>query len=420
MVGFSIVGDRFEAGSASGGDSAPTVGYLVSMYPAPSHTFISREVEALAELGLPVRTYSVRRGASGGSIANQAAKDERTFVIFDRGLVRTATDHVAMLMRRPLRYLSVLALALRHRGPGIRSVVWAIFHFAEAVILAAQLRRDRIDHLHNHFANSGATVGMLATRLIGIRWSLTLHGISEFDHPAGYLLPDKIARAAFVVCASYFIRAQAMRLVDPRYWSKLHIVRCAISPSSLPRRAASEPDSVLRLICVARLSAEKAHSGLFVAVQQLASKGVKFHLRLIGDGPDRARLIEEAKALELDGRCTFEGYLDEAATLCAIAESDILVLPSFMEGLPVVLVEALALNTPVVASRVAGIPELVIEGQTGLLFQPSDWSDLAAKIERLSCDPELRRRFASEGAELVQREFTHPGAAEQLKRLFCE
>ncbi|QYU66031.1 glycosyltransferase family 4 protein [Leptolyngbya sp. 15MV] len=360
----------------------------------------------------------MRRVGAGDFVSTDGEGDEDTFVILERGVIGALADLGAMLARQPLRFFSVLALALRHRAHGIRSLVWALFHFAEAAILAARLRRDGIGHLHNHFANSGATVGMLAARLNGIGWSLTLHGISEFDHPAGYLLPDKIARAEFVACASYFIRAQAMRLVDPRHWSRMHIVRCAVSPCSLPEPADHPPGDTLRIVCVARLSAEKAHSGLLAAVEQLTGEGLALHVRMIGFGPDHDRLSAEVAARGLEARCTFEGYLDEAATLRAIAESDLLVLPSFMEGLPMVLVEALALHVPVVASRVAGIPELVIEEQTGLLFQPSDWGDLAAKIERFARDPDLRRRLALAGAGIVRREFMHPEAARPLKRLF--
>ncbi len=407
-----------QEGGAGRGVDEPTIGYLVSCYPAPSHTFISREVDALAELGVPVRTYSVRRAAAGNVQPDTCAGAKETFVILGRGVAGMAIDHIATFLRHPLRYLTVLMLALRHRTQGLRPVVWALFHFVEAVILAAQLRRDGIGHLHNHFANSGATVGMLASRLNGIGWSLTLHGISEFDHPAGYLLPDKIARAEFVVCASYFVRAQAMRTIEPAHWSKMHIVRCAISPLALPTGAPQRGTGDFQIVCVARLSAEKAHSGLLAAVEQLVAEGLALHVQLIGDGPDRGRLETEVRSRGLQENCTFSGYLDEAATLRAISAADLLVLPSFMEGLPTVLVEALALGVPVVATGVAGIPELVIDEETGLLFRPSDWHDLATQIGRYASDPELRERHAMAGRKIVRDEFMHPQAAQPLKHLF--
>jgi colanic acid/amylovoran biosynthesis glycosyltransferase len=402
------------AGAGQGG-----IGYLVSQYPATSHTFIRREVEAMRALGVAVATYSVRRPAHAIDTEREARARAETFTILDLPKPRLALTALAEALRRPGRTLATLRLALAHRVPGARALLWALFHCAEALVLADRLRRDRIAHLHNHFGNAGATVGLLAARQAGIGWSLTLHGISEFDYPAGNLLAEKLAHARFAACVSYFGMAQAMRLTAPALWPKLKVVRCAIDPRDLPPPAPREPGRALRrIVCVGRLSAEKGHAGLFEALASLTPRHPDLHLTLVGDGPEEAALKARAAALGIAGQVTFAGRLHEAATLAAIADSDMLVLPSFMEGLPIVLMEAMALGVPVIASRVAGIPELVIEGETGLLFDPANWGALATAIARLAEDAALGNRLAEAARSKVAADFSYPKAAVPLAVMF--
>jgi glycosyltransferase involved in cell wall biosynthesis len=292
----------------------------------------------------------------------------------------------------------------------------SIAHFGEAILLADQLRGRKISHLHNHFANSGATVGLLASQHAGISWSFTIHGISEFDYPAGLLLPDKIAAATFVACVSYFGRAQAARVVDPRQWPKLTVVRCGIEIEKLPPRGPNTGEHV-RLIFVGRLSAEKGVAGLLEALSLMPSE-TNCTLTIVGDGPLRADLERQCVALGLRHRVAFLGRLPETETLAEIARSEVLVLPSFMEGLPIVLMEALALGVPVVASRVAGVPELVADGQTGLLFAASNWQELAGALDQLVNSPELRGRMAANGPPRIAEKFDVRASAVMLRDLF--
>jgi glycosyltransferase involved in cell wall biosynthesis len=284
------------------------------------------------------------------------------------------------------------------------------------MVLAIELRRRGIEHLHNHFANSGATVGLLASRQLGIGWSFTIHGISEFDYPAGLLLGAKVAAARFVACVSYFGRAQAYRLVESRDWHKLSIVRCGLALGELPPgEPATGPG--LRLILVGRLSPEKGIGGLLEALA-LLPEAERPRLAIVGDGPMRAELDARVEQLGLGDGVTFLGRLPEAETLAEIARSDALVLPSFMEGLPIVLMEAMALGKPVIATRVAGIPELVTDGETGLLFTPSDWTELAAKISALTNDKELWQRLGAAGPRRIAEQFDVRRSAEAIRRLF--
>lgn len=392
--------------------------YLTSQYPAASHTFIRREVEALREMGWTTDTFSVRPpGADETAGDADRFEAERTFYILKQSPLAFIGAHVSALVTQPVRYVKTFGLALGHRAPGARGMFLGIAHFAESVLLARELKKRSVTHLHNHFANSAATVGLLASRLVGIRWSFTMHGISETDYPAGLMLGRKIQAADFVACVSWFGRAQGMRLVDPEHWEKMRVVRCGLPFDRLPLKGTPNAEAK-SIICVGRLSAEKGQVGLLRTFARLRSKHSKLSLRLVGDGPDRSGLEELARELGVSDAVSFVGRLPEEEALGEIARADLLVLPSFMEGLPIVLMEAMAVGVPVVASRVAGIPELVEDGQTGLLFDPSNWDDLAVCIERFLNDEALGNALAENAKSKVAAEFDTRKSAAQLAELF--
>ena len=398
-------------------NSSVRLAYLTSQYPAASHTFIRREVEALRELGWAIDTFSVRP-PGGGEAASEADRSEadRTFYILKQSAGAFLAAHLAELFSRPGPYLRTFRLALRHRAHGGRGLLLGIAHFAESVLLARELRKRGTTHLHNHFANSAATVGLLASRLLGIHWSFTMHGISETDYPAGLMLGRKIGAADLVVCVSWFGRAQGMRLVDPREWEKMHVVRCGLPFDRIPLKSPAVGQKTI--ICVGRLSPEKGQAGLLRAFAKVRSSHPELELRLVGDGPERSALEALSEELGVSGAVTFAGRLPEEETLAEIARSDLLVLPSFMEGLPIVLMEAMAVGVPVIASRVAGIPELVEDGATGLLFTPSNWDELAFGIDRLLGDEILQATLAERAKAKVAAEFDTRDSAAELARLF--
>jgi glycosyltransferase involved in cell wall biosynthesis len=385
------------------------IAYLVSDYDAPSHTFVRREVAALRTSGIDILPFSVRRGvADSGAVPALLGRSPFAYI--------AALGWA--LASRPLLFASGWWLALRHRAPGWKALLWAQFHFVEALLLARLLRAAGATRLHNHFANSGATVGMIAAHVAQLPWSLTLHGISETDYPAGLLLADKLERASFVACASYFMRAQAMRRVAPVHWSKMTVVRCGVDVAALPPPAAHSASGTARLVFVGRLSPEKGLFGLLDALAALAASGAAFELVVVGDGPLLASSRKRVSELGLGECIRFAGGLPEAATLAEIARADVLVLPSLMEGLPVVLIEALALGRPVIASRVAGIPELIDEGRSGYMFAPSDWRELAAAVQRLLAARGDWAAMGEAGRQRVADEFLADHAAARLTRLF--
>ncbi len=393
------------------------IAYLASQYPAPSHTFIRREIAALRQAGLDIATFSIRpAGAQPACEMERAARDETQAVLGRSPFAYLAALGAAMVSR-PLRTADTFRLARRHRAPGLRALVWAVFHFVEAVLLARLLRRAGATRLHSHFANSGATVGLLAANLLDMPWSLTLHGVSETDYPAGLLLAEKVARAEFVACASWFMRAQAMRVAAPRDWRKLQIVRCGVDIAAMPAVQA-RADGPVKFVCAGRLSREKGHRGLFEAFMAMRKQVPDARLDLVGDGPLRAELGALASELGIDEAVRFHGPLSEAGTLAVIASADILVLPSFMEGLPLVIMEAMALGKPVISSGVAGIPELVRDTVNGLLVPPSHWHALAEAMVALASDRDICDRLGAVGRAAVMEEFTIDRAVRPLIALF--
>ena len=389
----------------------PTIAYLTSEYPALSHTFIRREIAALRARGLDVRPFSVRPA--------RIAWDEAVPSILGRGKARVGLDTLIALLTGPGAALRTLLLAQSHRDKGMRGWLWSLFHYVEALSLARMLRAVGADRLHSHFANSGATVGLLAAHYLGIPWSLTLHGISEVDPPAGSLLPGKIRRAEFVACASWFMRAQGMRVVEPEHWGKMHIVRCGIAIPSMPR-ATVPAKPVRHFVTVGRISAEKGYPGLVEALLEVRAQVPDVTLTVVGDGPLLPALERQLLATGLADCVTLLGGLPEEETLARVSQADAFVLPSLMEGLPVVLMEAMAYGKPVVAPMVAGIPELIRDGETGLLFRASDWGHLADQMLRLMRDSGVAARLGADGRSRVSEEFAIDTVVAPLPLLFQE
>ena len=239
---------------------------------------------------------------------------------------------------------------------------------------------------------------------------------SDLYEPEKWHLREKTARATFVACISHFARAQAMHFSDPVHWPKLRIVHCGVVPD-LYDRPVPAPHSGTRLIFVGRLAAVKGLRVLIEAFAQARQTRPDLHLTLVGDGDDRAML--ERLAAPLGDAVHFAGYLSQEAVAAALAEADAFVLPSFAEGLPVVLMEALAAGRPVIATQVAGVSELVEDGVTGFIVPPGDSETLADRIGRLADDPDLRARMGRAGRETVRAAFDARQEARRIGALFA-
>lgn len=355
----------------------------------------------LRQLGLQIKTASVCPPTDLEWMETEELEEYRqTYCLQRTSPVRVVLTHARLAASKPRRYASALRYALRLRRQGPVSRWRLLAYFAEAGLVAAWERRERIGHLHVHFGNPAATVALIAHRITGIPFSLTMHGPDIFDDVTLNLLPEKFRRAQFVRCISHFCKSQSLRLAPPSLWPKFHVIRCGVDLAQFRPRAEQEHEG-LRILCVGRLVPSKGQHVLLDACRLLRERGVAFHLTLIGDGPDRQSLEAAAEGHLLNGCVAFRGPCGQAQVRAELANTDVMVLPSFAEGIPVVLMEAMACGVPCVSTPVMGIPELIAHGNNGLLAAPSNIVELADRIQRLASDPALRRTLGHEARATV-------------------
>ncbi len=395
----------------------PIVAYLASQYPAVSHTFILREVLALQNLGLDVQTCSIQRmGPEHMRGPDERAAANRTFYVKDtaRKVWPLLAAQTAMFTH-PARYFGALALAWRTRSVGAKSLLYQMFYFVEATLLARHLQRQKVTHLHSHFAQSGTSVALLAAHLAGVPYSFTLHGPADLDAPKDWRLDIKVARARFVACISHYARSQTMRYADPAHWDKLKIIHCGVVPDRYEAATANNHTGT-RLLFVGRLSPVKGLRILLAALQRAHQTDPDLSLTIVGDGPDRTAL--ETMARPLGDAVTFTGYQSQEEVAAHLATSDILVLPSFAEGVPVVLMEAMASAKPVICTQVAGVSELVEDGISGHIVPPGNIEALAKRVVDLARAPADRARMGQAGRQKVRESFNVRIEAARLATLF--
>ncbi len=376
------------------------IAYLTGEYPRATDTFIQREVAGLRAVGLEVLTCSIRKTGEEHLVGpEQQAEAAATFYVLEsaKSPLRLVRAHFSALTRAPGRYFRGLRLALATRPAGVKGLFYQLFYFVEAVLLGEHLRAKGVVHLHNHIAKASCTVAMLMQEVSGIGYSFTMHGPDIFYAPEHWRLDEKIARAKFVACISHFCRSQGMNFSDPVHWEKMHIVHCGVEPARYVETRRG--DGPVRALFIGRLAAVK---GVPVLLEAMADVP-EVSLTLIGDGPERVAL--EAKAAAIGDRVEFLGYRSQTEVADALAEVDLLVLPSFAEGVPVVLMEAMAAGLPVVCSHVAGIPELVEDDVSGILVPPGDTEALAGALRDLVGDAARRAAMGAAGRTKVEAEF---------------
>ncbi|TWT87527.1 Alpha-D-kanosaminyltransferase [Pseudobythopirellula maris] len=397
--------------------------YLTSAYGRPSDTFIRNEVDGLRELGCEVQTFSIRKPPEP-PFADAAVESHRrqTEYVLQRSPLTLLAAALGLAVRRPGRMLRGARTAWRTRAPGVAALLKQGVYLAEAAWLAGRLRQLRIEHLHNHLAENSANVAMLAAELAGIGFSMTVHGPYIFFAPEKWRLAEKITASAMTVCISHFCTSQCMIFSPQQAWEKLRLVRCSVQKEFLEEPPpAPEPSGTPELVSVGRLCGEKGQVLLVQAAAELWATDERFRLRLIGDGPIRPHIEREIKRLGLGDCVVLDGWRSSSEVRDALAAADAFVIPSFAEGLPVVLMEALAMARPVVTTAIAGVPELVEDGVNGWLAPAGSPQLFAGAMRRaLRTPPERRREMGLEGRGRVLR-LHHPDRqAERLLELFLE
>lgn len=380
------------------------IAYFTGLYPRATDTFIQREVMGLRKLGLDVQTFSVRRPGDEHIVGpEQTTERSKTEYLLPVNIGQLLVAHLVLLSATPKRYLNGLKLAWQTSQPGIRGLLYQLFYFLEAGTLAHRICQRQITHLHNHIANSSCTVAMLAAELGGFSFSFTMHGPHIFFEPMRWRLDEKIKRAKFVACISHFCRSQGMVFVPPEHWSKLPIVRCGLELALF--QPVTHQGTGNRLLYVGRLAAEKGLPILLKGLPQLLQQCPDLVLTVVGDGADRGFLENLTAELGLANHVNFVGYQSQAKVREHLSQTDIFVLPSFAEGIPVVLMEAMATGLPVVATSIAGISELVESGHNGYLVPAGDSDALTQAIATLIPDAAHRNQLGTAGRQKIEKDF---------------
>jgi glycosyltransferase involved in cell wall biosynthesis len=413
--------------AGSNGKAQVRLAYLATLYPALSHSFVQREVEALRRMGLQIHTFALHR-TDPAHVLTESDREAQssTFTVLPPRWTHIMAAHLRALLTAPAAYLRTLAYGLGRPPGGSHGRVWQLFYFFEAVPVWQECERRRLSHIHAHFTSPSGDVARLVARLGSERhgrgswsWSFSAHGTDIFnDGPAS--LADKVESASLVICVSDFGRSQLMRLVREEHWPKLRVARCGLDgqwfADGMPRT--SEGD--LRLLSVGRLEREKGHTILLEAVSLLKQRQVAASLEIVGDGTRLDALQRQARALGVSDRVRFVGPIGQDRIRERYLAADVFCLPSLGEGIPVVLMEALASGLPAVASNTMGIPELIEHEVTGLLVSPGRSGELAAAIERLARDRSLGRRLGEAGRRRVMEGFNLEHGAEVLRSAFRE
>jgi glycosyltransferase involved in cell wall biosynthesis len=354
------------------------VAYLMNQYPMVSHTFIRREILALERSGVEIVRIAVRGWDSETVDPVDILERRKTLYVLSGGVASLLLPVLYIAISRPLMLCRALALVWQTGRRADRPLRIHLAYLLEACFIAFHLRNSSVQHLHAHFGTNPAQIAMLVHILGGPAWSFTVHGPEEFDKKDFIALPEKIRRSSFVVAVSSYGRSQLLRCVDYNEWPKIYIVHCGIEKTV---GSATSPCSVSRrLVCVGRLCEQKGQLLLLEAAQKLAAQGIEFELILAGDGEMRSTIEGQIAAFSLDSRVKITGWISGDQVQREILAARALVLPSFAEGLPVVIMEAMALRRPVISTFVAGIPELVHSGRHGWLVPAGDSDALASAL----------------------------------------
>lgn len=289
----------------------------------------------------------------------------------------------------------------------------------EAVLLVDMARKQNVRHVHVHFANPAATVALIASRSGAFQYSISIHGPDVFYNIETTLLTEKIAAASFVRCISHYCKSQLCRLIPFADWSKLGIVRCGINPEVFRPRPVPN-NKIPQLLCVGRLTRNKGQHILVDACARLKKAAIPFHLTFVGDGEDRESLQRQVSISGLEKEITFTGALGQDQVRAMYTTADIFILPSFAEGVPVVLMEAMAMEIPVISTRITGIPELIDSGKDGILVTPGNPEELFKKIKFLMEESLLRSRLGKQAREKVMADYDLAANCKALVNLFRE
>lgn len=399
-------------------EPAPSITYVVSQYPAISHTFILGEVNGLLSQGFETQVASINQPDRPYEKLTETEQQayEHTFFIKSELLKRLPVYLFKTLKNKPKGFFKSLLTSLKN---GLRYPVQLpkyIAYWLEAMVVADIAENNNSQQLHAHFSTQGCTVAMLASQIQGIPFSMTVHGPDEFYQVNEQYLEQKFAAANFIVCISDFARSQVMKFSQFDQWQKIYVNNLGVDAALF--RPEVKNNQVPTLLCVGRLVNAKGQGVLIQAARELKQRGIAFQLQMVGDGPDKLSLEAFVAANNLGDEVKFLGKVNHNRVQELQRQADIFVLPSFAEGIPIVLMEAMASGTPCVTTHITGIPELFTNEFDGLLVRPGNEQLLADALERLITDKALYEKIASNALQTVREKWSIDASNQRLAELF--
>jgi len=399
-----------------------SIAYLVSTYPTLSMIFVLREVLQLREQGFRIQTASINPPdrPMDKLTAVEAAEAKNTYCIKKHGLAGAAKAHLLTFLGHFCGYGRGLRLVFKLGGLDLRQLFYHLMYFTEAMMVGQWMRRNHQRHLHTHLAQQAATVGLYVRRIFKFGYSITVHGPDEFYDAERQCLAQKIAAADFICCISSYARSQMMKYSNYTHWGKLVVSPLGVDPMVFSARPPRPAPQCFEILCVGRLTPAKGQHLLIDAVERLQRQGRAVKLRLVGSGPDETSLRVHTARIDFPDSVVFEGAVNQDRIRVLYATADIFCIPSLAEGLPVVLMEAMAMEIPCVSTHITGIPELIRNGIDGLLVAPSDVDALVEALAKLMDDEPLRLRLAQTGRKRVLENYNLRRNVERLGAIFAE
>jgi colanic acid/amylovoran biosynthesis glycosyltransferase len=384
--------------------------YLVSQYPTVNHTYILREIRTLRSMGFDVEIIAIRPADRPFEQLSAEEKEEaaHTWPVVPQGIAGFLTAHLATLASAPLSYIRGLLAAIKLGRLDLRASFFNVIYFAEAVVVGRRMRSRGLTHLHSHFTS---TVALLIGKTFPITFSLTIHGSAEFENGVGFHLAEKVASAHFVCAISQYGRSQLMRFSRPEHWHKIEVAPLGVNPEIFTPRPHRPRPERFEIFTLGQLQPAKGYPILIDAVGRLMNysnakcSNTTIRLRIAGGGADHDPLRQQIKKLGLERNIELLGPCSQQRVQQLYRETDLFALASFAEGVPVVLMEAMAMEIPCLATWITGIPELIRHGEDGWLVPPSDAEALAEAIALLIDDPELRERLGRTGRQRVKERY---------------
>ena len=401
---------------------AISLAYLTSTYPTLSMSFLLREVIELRAMGIRIDVASVNMPDRPAEqlTAEESIEARNTYHLKKHGLKGAIVANEKTLLTNFGGYCRGVRMVFRLGGLDLKGLFYHLMYFIEALMVGIWMKQKRLHHVHVHLGSQAATVGLYVRTIFGVGFSITVHGPDEFYDAKGQHLTEKIAAADFICCISFFCRSQLMKFSPYSDWHKLIVSRLGVNTAEFspkPLRDAPEPFSIL---CVGRLVPSKGQHQLIDAVERLARQGRRVRLHLVGGGPDDVSLRQRVSQFEDPGTVVFEGPVNHDRIRALYDAADLFCIPSFAEGIPIVLMEAMASGIPCVTTQIAGIPELIRTGIDGLLVAPSDLDGLTDALATLMEDQALRDRLSKSGRQRICQYYDLRRNVEELAAIFSE